>query len=486
MKKFEQTFPENFLWGGAIAACQSEGAFDLDGKGLTVADIAVKHDKTVPRSVRKLITAERLEKVLQETDDRKFPKRYGIDFYHRFKEDIAWCAEMGFKVFRFSIAWGRIFPNGDDAKANTKGLAFYDQVIAEVIKHGMEPLITINHFDMPMNLVTQYGGWKNRQLIDFYVTYAKTLFERYGKKVNYWITFNEINGARFNVFYSTGIVKDDEATYLQDCYQAAHHQFVASALAKKALSKVSKEAMLGCMVAKFTTYPATCKPEDALEAQKNEQMDNYYFTDTIIRGEYPPYAARFWHENGIELQIFEEDEAVLKRYPADFLAFSYYMSSISAADKENFEETDGNLKNTLKNPHLKASEWGWQIDPIGLRYTLNDLYNRYSIPLFIVENGIGAEDVLEDGKIDDDYRIDYLSAHIKQIEEAIKDGVQLIGYTTWSAIDIVSSGTSEMAKRYGFIYVDQDDLGHGTLKRIPKKSFHWYKAVIAANGLGID
>jgi len=477
-----ETFPSDFLWGGAMAACQTEGAFDVDGRGLSVADFAQRYDRNVSRAERKIMTRPKLEAAMAETDSSKFPKRAGIDFYHRYPEDIRLCAEMGFKVFRFSISWSRIFPNGDDATPNQAGLEFYDKVIAEIVKYGMEPLVTISHFDLPLGLVLKYGGWKNRALIDFYVRYAQVLFERYAKDVKYWISFNEINGARFNVFYCTGIMEGDSDNYMQDCYQAAHHQFVAAAQATKLLHQIRPDAMMGCMVAKFTTYPASCRPEDALEAQRNELMDNYYFTDVLMRGDYPAYASRFWAENNIHLDITADDREVLANNTADFIAFSYYMSSISAANKENMEVTSGNLHVQIKNPYLPASEWGWQIDPIGLRYTLNDIYNRYQKPMFIVENGIGAEDHLVDGKVDDHYRIDYLRKHIEQMKEAIKDGVDLLGYTVWSSIDLVSSGTSEMAKRYGFIYVDKDDFGNGTLERTKKSSYDWYKNVIATNG----
>ncbi|MCL1936331.1 MAG: glycoside hydrolase family 1 protein [Defluviitaleaceae bacterium] len=474
-------FPKDFLWGGAIAACQSEGSWNIN-KGLSVADLAIKYDKTVSRYERKLVTQKKLDNLLKETDTKKFPKRFGIDFYNYFEQDIKMCADMGFKVFRLSIAWTRIFPNGDEMHPNEHGLNFYDKVINSIVQNGMQPLVTINHFDMPVNLVTKYGGWKNRKLIDFYLKFAEVIFNRYHKQVKYWISFNEINGARFNVFYSTGLVKDSSDNHLQDCYQAAHHQFIATALARKKIHEYRNDAMMGCMVAKFTTYPATCKPEDVIEAQENERLDNFYFIDPLIRGKYPSYAKRFWKENNINLNILKGDLQLLEQNPCDYLAFSYYMSSISAANKENLEETEGNLKSTFKNPHLKASEWGWQIDPIGLRYTLNQLYDRYQTPLFIVENGIGAEDDFVNGKIEDDYRIEYLKTHIEQIKEAILDGVELLGYTTWSSIDIISSGTSEMRKRYGFIYVDLNDSGKGTLGRYPKKSYYWYKDLILNNG----
>lgn len=482
MKEYQNRFPKDFLWGSAIAASQSEGAYDKDGRGLSVADVATRYDKHASRAQRKYMDTQKLAAALEDTNLSRYPKRTGVDFYHNYQEDIALCAEMGFTVFRFSISWSRLFPNGWEQTPNEAGLDFYRRVITEITKQGMEPLVTISHFDLPAALVTTYGGWKNRQLIDLYLRFAELLFTEFSSQVKYWLAFNEINGARFNVFYSTGVLADSSENHLQDCYQAAHHQFVASAMATKRLHEIRSDAMMGCMVAKFTTYPATCRPEDAIEAQCNEQEDNYYFTDTLVNGEYPYYAPRFWRENNIHLEITPEDEALLKANPADYLAFSYYMSAISSADKNALEMTEGNLKKGLKNPYLPASDWGWQIDPLGLRYTLNELYSRYRVPLFIVENGLGADDVIEDGRIQDDYRIDYLRRHIQQMKEAIADGVRLLGYTTWSSLDIVSSGTSEMKKRYGFIYVDWDDERKGTMKRIPKDSYYWYKQVLISNG----
>lgn len=484
MTDYKEEFPDNFLWGGAIAASQSEGAYLNDGRGLSVADVMKKYDKDTPRQERKRVTRLQVEEAMSDSDMKKYPKRHGIDFYHRYKEDIKLCADMGFKVFRFSISWSRIFPTGVEEKPNASGLKFYQDVFEEIAKYGMEPLVTISHFDLPLYLATELGGWENRKLVDLYRRYANTLFEHFGEYVKYWIAFNEINGARFNVFPSTGIMREEvEENYEQDCYQAAHHQFIASALIKKDLRKICPQAQLGCMVAKFTTYPATCHPKDVIQAQQDEQYDNFFFTDVLIRGEYPNYMARYFHEKKITIQMEKEDEQILRGNAVDYLAFSYYMSGISSGTDNDLEQTDGNLKKQNKNPYLESSAWGWQIDPIGLRYTLKQLYDRYQLPLFIVENGIGAFDQLtKDGTIEDDYRIDYLREHLYQMKEAIREGVELLGYCTWSAIDIVSSGTSEMSKRYGFIYVDQDDEGEGSQVRIPKKSYYWYKKVIEANG----
>jgi 6-phospho-beta-glucosidase len=482
LNAYREKFPDNFLWGGAMAASQVEGAYNLDGKGLSVADVAVRHSKETPRAERKNVGLKQVLAGSESQDIAHYPKRHGIDFYHHFKEDIRLCAEMGFKVFRFSIAWTRLFPTGTEETPNASGLAFYRAIFDELRKYDLEPLVTINHFDMPLHLVTAYGGWKNRQIIALYRKYANTLFEQFGEDVKYWIAFNEINGAKFNVFWSTGLLRETSENYGQDCYQAAHHQFVASSLITKDLHDKYPESQMGCMVAKFTSYPATAEPENAMQMILDEQLNNYFFTDILVRGKYPSYAAKFFHDNDIVLAIEDEDLAILAENTADFLAFSYYMSSVSSSD-EAVEKTAGNLTELNKNPYLKSSEWGWQIDPIGLRYTLNDIYDRYQIPLFIVENGIGANDtVTSDGKIHDDYRIAYHKQHIEQMKKAIQDGVELIGYTTWSAIDLVSSGTSEMSKRYGFIYVAQDNDGKGTLARLPKDSYDWYRKVIASNG----
>ncbi|MDR0922311.1 MAG: family 1 glycosylhydrolase [Lactobacillales bacterium] len=482
LKEYTDKFPDNFLWGGAIAACQAEGAYEIDGKGLSVADVALRHSKDTPRAERKNVTLQQVLAGKKSLDNTKYPKRHGIDFYHNFKEDIRLCAEMGFKVFRFSIAWSRLFPKGTEALPNQKGLEFYRKIFDELKKYNLEPLVTISHFDMPLELVLKYGGWKNREIIEFYRKYANTLFDYFGEEVRYWISFNEINGAKFNVFPSTGVLRENDENYGQDCYQAAHHQFLAASLVTKDLHEKFPNSKIGCMVAKFTSYPATAKPEDAMQMIVDEQLNNYFFTDVLVRGYYPSYASKLFHENEIKLVIEPEDYKILSENTSDFVSFSYYMSSVSSAE-DYAEKTAGNLTELNKNPYLKSSEWGWQIDPIGLRYTLNDMYDRYQKPLFIVENGIGANDeISSDGKIHDNYRIDYLKQHIEQMKKAISDGVELLGYTSWSSIDLVSSGTSEMSKRYGFIYVDQDNEGKGSLVRTPKDSYYWYQQVIASNG----
>jgi 6-phospho-beta-glucosidase len=422
-----------------------------------------------------------LEDLLAGKGGDNFPKRRGIDFYHRYKEDIALFAEMGFKTFRMSISWPRIFPNGDDREPNEEGLAFYDKVFDELLKYGIEPLVTLSHYEIPLALVQKYNGWADRRVVDFFVHYAETVFNRYKGKVKYWLTFNEINISTLSPYIGSGVLIDEVEHKEQTVYQALHHQFVASARAVKACHEMIPDAMIGCMLARMEVYPETCSPDDVLEALKEDQM-NLFFTDVQVRGYYPSFMLSYFEENDIKLDMLPGDEELLLQHTVDFLSFSYYMSMVASGAPGKKKEK-GNFFSGVKNPYLESSDWGWQIDPKGLRITLKKMYDRYQVPLFIVENGLGAYDkVEEDGSINDDYRIDYMRAHIEQMEEAIKEGVDLMGYTSWGCIDLISASTSEMSKRYGFIYVDQDDYGNGTLARSKKKSFDWYKQVIATNG----
>ncbi|WNS46518.1 glycoside hydrolase family 1 protein [Paenibacillus sp. MMS20-IR301] len=475
-------FPDNFLWGGATAANQLEGAFDKGGKGLSTADMIA----FVPKEKRKgdhsmEISTERIAQILAGETDDWFPKREGVDFYHRYKEDIALFAEMGFKVFRMSINWARIFPNGDDALPNEQGLQFYDDVFDELLKYGIEPLVTLSHYETPLGLTQKYNGWASREVVQFYVRYAETVFTRYRSKVKYWLTFNEINVMLFSPYTGGGILTDRVDNKLQTVFQGLHHQFVASSLATKLGHEIIPGAQIGCMLARMESYAHTCNPADVRKRQQEDQM-NLFFTDVHARGEYPRYMDRYFAENNIELVFEPGDKELLAAHTVDFISFSYYMTLTVSAGPEG-EATEGNLLGGIKNPYLKASDWGWQIDPVGLRITLNNLYDRYQKPLFIVENGLGAFDkVEEDGSVHDHYRIDYLREHIKEMKEAVKDGVELMGYTAWGPIDLVSMSTSEMSKRYGFIYVDLDDEGRGTLNRSKKDSFEWYKGVISSNG----
>lgn len=461
-------FPKGFLWGGAVAANQCEGAYNEEGKGLSIQDI-------MPKGIIGEITEE-------PTADNM--KLVGIDFYHRYKEDIKLLAEMGFKVFRTSIAWSRIFPNGDDVEPNELGLKFYDDLFDECHKYGIEPLVTISHYETPLSLAKKYDGWINRKMIGFYENYVRTIFTRYKEKVKYWLTFNEINSVLHAPFMSGGIYTPKEKLSLQDLYQAIHHELVASALAVKIGHEIMPEAMIGCMILSLPTYPLTPNPEDVIKAMKEEQK-NYYFADVHVRGKYPKYLDKYFDEHNIKIEITKEDREILKN-TVDFISFSYYSSRCESANPE-LEISKSNIMGGIKNPCLKESEWGWQIDPQGIRYVLNQFYDRYQLPLFIVENGLGAVDQLiegEDGEmtVKDDYRIAYLEAHLKEVAKAIEDGVEVLGYTSWGCIDLVSASTAQLKKRYGFIYVDRHDDGSGTLKRYKKKSFYWYKKVISTNG----
>jgi 6-phospho-beta-glucosidase len=484
----EKVFPEGFLWGGATAVNQFEGAWNEGGRGPATSDTAVAvspEDRKNLAEFSKPMNRERLIFALEDQEGL-YPKRWGSDFYHRYKEDIALYAEMGFKTFRLSIAWSRIFPNGDDAEPNEEGLAFYDAVFDELLKYGIEPLVTLSHYETPVGIALNYGGWKNRKVVDLFVKYAETVLTRYQNKVKYWLTFNEINVIGLSGYVGGALLFEDGKQNLSDMYQAAHHQFLASALATKFAHELNPDIKVGMMLARMESYPATPNPLDVMEAIESDHI-NLFFSDVQVRGKYPAYTKRFFRENNIQVQMADGDEEILAKYPVDFMSFSYYMTAISRHNPDvNAPSTAGNFSLSEPNPYLEASDWGWQIDPVGLRVTLNKLYDRYQVPLFIVENGLGAFDTLEeDGSIHDPYRIKYLQAHIQQMHEAIEDGVELMGYTPWGCTDLVSASTSEMSKRYGFVYVDADDQGNGTFDRYRKDSFFWYKDVIGSNGANI-
>ncbi|WP_440109507.1 6-phospho-beta-glucosidase [Paenibacillus sp. QZ-Y1] len=469
-------FPENFLWGGATAANQLEGAYLEGGKGLTTVDLIPTGANRFPIAMGNLDSYEPKE-------GEFYPSHEAIDFYHRYKEDIALFAEMGFKCLRLSIAWARIFPNGDDAEPNEAGLQFYDDVFNELLKYNIEPVVTICHFDVPVHLVETYGGWKNRKMIGFFETYSKTLFKRYKDKVKYWMTFNEINMLLHLPYIGAGIVLQDGENKEQVLYQAAHHELVASALAVKACHEMIPGAQIGCMLAAGMVYPYTSNPDDVWKAMEKDR-ESFFFIDVQSKGAYPGYTKRFFRENDIQIEMQPEDTDILMQNTVDYIGFSYYASRCTSTDPKILRDsTEGNVFGSVKNPYLQASEWGWTIDPKGLRITCNQLHDRYGKPLFIVENGLGATDVLlEDDRVEDDYRIEYLNSHFTEMAEAIQDGVEILGYTSWGPIDLVSAGTGEMKKRYGYIYVDRNNDGTGTLRRVKKKSFHWYKEVIANNG----
>lgn len=462
-----QRFPDNFLWGGAIAANQVEGAYREGGKGLSTSDVQ-------PQGIFGPITPRK---------DGDFNiKDVAIDFYHRYPEDLALMAEMGFRCLRTSIAWSRIFPKGDETEANEAGLAFYDALFDAMASHGIEPVITLSHYEMPLGLVQRYGGWQDRRLITFFGRYANTVFKRFGHRVKYWLTFNEINMSLHAPFTGVGMAADSSA---QAIYQAIHHQLVASARAVRDCHAMLPDAQIGNMLLGGIVYPLSCHPDDMLETlRQNRQW--LFFGDVQAHGSYPAYMERFFREQQIQLEISQQDLADLQ-HTVDFISFSYYMSGCATADPALQQRLRSNILDIVPNPHLPSSEWGWQIDPQGLRYLLNLLYDRYRKPLFIVENGLGARDVVaEDGSIQDDYRIRYLNDHLLQVAQALQDGVEVMGYTSWGPIDLVSASKAQMSKRYGFIYVDRDDDGQGSLKRLRKKSFFWYRDVIASQGASLQ
>lgn len=480
----EKSFPDNFLWGGALSACQAEGAYDVDGKSLTIPDVMKFNDKNDRKvTIQMKIDRQMIEDAKNDNDATKYPKRRGIDFYHTYKDDIKLFAEMGFKVFRYSISWARVFPTGIEKEPNKKALHFYDDIVKTCLSYGIEVLFTISHFDMPIHLIENYGGWYNRKLVDLFEKYCDTLFEFFKGKVKYWVVFNEINMSVKASAKTLGIIEYNHSNFEEMLFQGLHHQFVASAKAAKKARQICDENKIGSMVAYFTTYPHTCKPEDSLAMQKEDQMKNLFYLDILNKGNYPYYAKNYFAKKNINIKMIEGDLELIAQNTADFIGMSYYNSMISAADENGLEITSGNVHSVLKNPYLDANEWGWQIDPMGLRYTLNHLYDRFQLPIFILENSSGFFDTLNDDKtINDPYRIDFLKAHIEQLHAAILDGVKVIGYTMWGPIDMISSGTSEMSKRYGFIYVDQDDYGNGSKSRYKKDSFYWYQQLIRTNG----
>ncbi|MFV0479323.1 MAG: 6-phospho-beta-glucosidase [Anaerorhabdus sp.] len=480
------SFPKGFLWGGATAANQCEGAWNVDGKGASTSDHLTGGTHTTPREFTKNIK-----------EGVYYPSHEAIDFYHHYKEDIALFAEMGFRMFRLSINWARLFPQGDEAEPNEKGVAFYRSLFEECKKYGIEPLVTISHYETPYGLTEKYNGWGSRKTIDFYLNYCKTLFTEYKGLVKYWLTFNEINISLFPFGKYMGMGMQIEEGPMMDfgktetvqerCdrFQGLHHQFVASAKAVQLAHSISEDYQVGCMIAGSAVYPYSCAPDDVLAAQNKMQMGNYFCADVQVRGEYPYFSKRYFEENEVVIKMEADDALILKNGTVDFYSFSYYMSSCAATDP-NVLKAGGNMMTGVANPHLKSSDWGWQIDGKGLRFYLNELYGRYQKPMMVVENGLGAHDEVVDGQIHDDYRIDYMREHIIQMEEAIKDGVDLIAYTAWGCIDLVSAGTGEMKKRYGFIYVNKDNDGKGDLSRMKKDSFNWYKKVIASNGEDVE
>lgn len=478
MKQVPVGFPEDFLWGGAIAANQSEGAWNVGGKGPSVADVEILPEEYSRLNVVGFSHNKAdIEFALQDQAGF-YPRRSAIDFYHTYKEDLALMKEMGFTCFRTSINWPRIFPNGDEASPNEEGLRFYDDLFDEIRKNGMEPVITLSHYEMPVYLVTHYNGWHNKKVIDYFLNYCKTVFTRYKDKVKYWIPFNQINClGGWGEFSSLGMLKGEYDNWKEATYQAVHNQFVASAFANKIGHEINPDMKVGLMLGADTLYPATCTPEDVFLNMQQMQMMDYFYSDVLLQGEYPGYALRFFKDNDIQINSTPEEIAAIAENRADFLSFSYYYTRLSDINSPGIMQ---------KNPHIKPSSWGWGSDPLGFRYTLNELWSRYHTPMFIAENGLGCLDVLENDKtVHDQYRIEYLEENIRAMKEAIKDGAEVFGYASWGPIDIVSCSQGEMSKRYGYIYVDLDDRGKGTGKRYRKDSFYWYQNVIRTNGANL-
>ena len=469
-------FPKEFLWGGATAANQCEGGIFEGGRGLANVDVC-------PAGPDRSAVLAGHREMLAMDGSHRYPAAEAVDMYHHFREDIRLFGEMGFKTYRLSISWTRIFPEGDETETNEEGLRFYEEIFKECRKYGIRPLVTICHFDCPIGLIRKVGGWRSREMIGHYLRLCEVLMKRYRDYVTYWLTFNEINMILHAPFLGAGLVfaegEDEERTK----YQAAHHELIASALAIRMAHEINPENRVGCMFAAGSAYPFSCRPEDVWEALLTDQ-ENYFFVDVQARGYYPSYAVKRLQKKGIFPRMEPGDEDILKRDTVDFISFSYYNSRCIAAPGSATEEAEGNLFRSVKNPYLKFSEWGWPIDPMGLRITLNQVYDRYQKPLFVVENGLGAQDVPdENGRVEDDYRIDYLREHIRAMKAAGEDdGVVRMGYTSWGCLVLVSASSGEMKKRYGFIYVDKQDDGSGTYARSKKKSFDWYRKVIASNG----
>ncbi|GAA2228044.1 family 1 glycosylhydrolase [Herbiconiux moechotypicola] len=487
--------PDSFLWGGALAANQSEGAWKEGGRGPAVTDVNTYKPNADPKqyAIHHVNTVASIQEALADPDELTYyPKRRGIDFYHRYPEDLALFAEMGFGVLRVSISWTRLYPTGEELEPNAEGVAYYLALFTEMRRLGIEPLVTLAHYDPPLHLALKNNGWADRSILPLFERFVTTCFDRFGHLITYWLSFNEIDGIVRHPFTSGGIIEETvpplangESGLLQACYTALHHQFVASARATQLLKERFPESQLGCMLTMLTTYPNTCHPDDVAATQEKERL-LYLCTDVQAGGAYPRLALNLLERQGVTIPFEPGDAELLAAHPVDFISFSYYMSMTESVNPDA-ERTPGNTILGVKNPYLPSSEWGWQIDPVGLRISLIDLYDRYGKPLFIVENGLGMRDTVEeDGSIHDPYRIDYFRAHFAEMITAVDEGVELLGYTSWAPIDFISASTSQISKRYGFIHVDMDDLGNGTMERRRKDSFFWYQKVIASNGADLS
>lgn len=468
-------FPKNFLWGGATAAVQCEGAYDEHGKGLNVADIQICYTRETKQgntNYTRALLKQRIDDVTKKQKDNYYPKHKAVDFYHRYPEYIKWMKECGFKAFRMSINWARIFPTGLESEPNEAGLKFYDELFNELLRNGIEPIVTLTHYDMPLGIVTHCQGWYGRETIDHYVRFATTCLKRYANKVKYWIVINQINLIFGESFSSLGMVMDEYEDFTAAKYQAVHNEFIASALIKKAAKEIHSNLHIGMMLADQMTYAKTCDPENVAISIEKNRMKDYFFADVELRGEYPGYAKDYFKRNNIHIVMAEGDEALLKENTMDFLAVAYYYSHC-------VDETG----NRCENPYTKASQWGWTIDPVGIYNAMSQYWDRYQVPMMIAENGLGVEEVPDEhGKIHDDYRIDYQRRHIEQLKRLMDEEVDLFAYTMWSPFDIVSGNSCEMEKRYGLLYVDVDNKGNGSGKILPKDSYFWYQKVIASNG----
>lgn len=484
------SFPKNFYWGGALAANQCEGAYNEGGRGLIMSDVSTAGAKDRLRNVTYIDPATQQIKrgpVFYKIpkgchgivlEDEYYPNHVAIDFYHRYKEDIRLLAKLGINMLRISISWARIFPKGDELTPNQEGLDFYHKVFEELRHYGIEPLVTIVHNEIPLYLEEAYGGWQNRKVIECFDRYCETIFKEYKGMVKYWLTINEINQLLLVFDFMDN---NASSSLYQNSFQQLHHQFVASSHAVKKAHEIDPDNQVGCMLCGITSYPFTCDPKDIAANQLYWQKVIYYCSDVMCRGEYPYYAQRLWKQYDVQLEISEQDKKDLKEGTVDFYSFSYYATSCTTTHQDA-SKANGHFALGAKNPYLEYTDWGSATDPQGLRYFMNEIYSRYQLPLMIVENGLGTSDQCIDGKVHDDYRIQYHKQHLQAMSEAIEDGVDLIAYNPWGIIDLISASTGEMAKRYGFIYVDRDNEGHGTLERICKDSYYWYQNVIKNNG----